>query len=1490
MKKFKLFKMLAVLIVLITCSPQLKAATYPLTVNYPYVYLDNTDLKWNGANVVVGHDSYSYGYLMSNIGHTKLFYREIGNNWTDAKGIVFINATSEWGEWKNLSLNDRCKDQTRTQFIWDNNYESMDWHKTYYCTSTGSSNLTIDYKSGGWGDLNNNQTVKKYTRGDGAGSYSAASVNSGTVTISAYKMTGDGTASNSSNSSTINSAGTTSTYVPAACTGEVTVTASANTGYVFMGWYGSENGDDKKSSNSSYTYNAPKTTGTIYARFAEKLPVGKTLYLATNATWRGSSANFEAVFCNATTQKWVSCSPVTGTSDMYSVTVPSGDWGCVIFCRMNPSGTAHSWSGKWCQTDDMYKSGTYNCVKITGDCSNSQNWCRYSKDPVIIRSHNDWDPENADVMSISGNICTKSLEFNAKSTYQVKILDGTTEYGLNEHVVTSSISNYTIKSGEYQLRVATAGAGNYSFTYNKSNHQLSIAYPTVNHPSTDYCYVIDYSWGTPKLHIWGSSSGAAATSSVTAGPTLYNKVKIQGTNYFYIAPGDYANFLVSNNGDASNRTGDLNSSDGYGKYRHNSSDWKWSNWSFTVTLTEQVTTTYAPSDPTVQFNGTALTSIASKPACDYYTFGGYYTAAGGGGSQLIDANKAWKASVSGYTDGSKKWIHEGGTAELFAKWTQSVTLNQNGATTDGSTSLAATYNAVLDASSISNPERDYYTFAGWTNGSGGTGSVVIDENKAVQTVASWTDGSDKWIHNGASTLYAKWDEDTHMVTLANDGFGHVEINSSTVTSVSGIGVETASSTITAVPTPGYQFVNWTGDFGDGVTIASGSTTSASITINATADGKTITANYTPITYNGTVNGIDVSNGTYSVTFGESSLEVTSAPVKTGYHVQGYYLTYNTTLQSYSDPIAYPSETSLKALVESAHDATHTYTDNNSKWIYYNGDAPDIYIKWEANTHTLTLYKNDGTGDNIPTSVTYGSNVCTPTITIPTRAGYAFAGYWTAASGGSEIIRSDLSKIESSYFDASTSNWKYDGDVDLYAHWTPVALSFTNGGGDGSWTNTANWSPACVPTIEHDVTISVPVTVNTNSAKAKSVAFSGTGKITIPATGALEVAGTVASDDPEKLVINTSSSSQGALICNNSAGTTQATVELSLNSSRWQMIAIPVGYVNVSDAFVGSSVYTYVWKYGEGWERRGYYDGLAAFESVLIKGSAGKTFTGALVSTADKSFTASYDDSKVSGAVTMYGNSWPAPIAISGMDLTATADGAVHFFTGSGWEGGTISDYIPALQGYAVIAKSTGGTVKIPYSAVRAVPAANRNTALRAPKRTTSDIFDHITIYVSGNEWQTRIRLYENEQFSDEIDKGYEALYMEGEGIAGELYAQAAEKMNVLAVPDLEGTVVGFVPGQATSYTLSFEGDGRGYYLNDVETKKSTLIAEGNTYTFSRSDNDASRFIISRTPIQNLPTGVGNINDGAQARKVLIDNKIYIIRGGRMYDATGALVK
>lgn len=92
-------------------------------------------------------------------------------------------------------------------------------------------------------------------------------------------------------------------------------------------------------------------------------------------------------------------------------------------------------------------------------------------------------------------------------------------------------------------------------------------------------------------------------------------------------------------------------------------------------------------------------------------------------------------------------------------------------------------------------------------------------------------------------------ETTHTVSVAvspsgGGTFSHGGSSGLTSKNISGIGMYSASTTITAVPANlGWRFKEW--NIPSGVTIASGSATDESITIHASADSKTITAVFEP---------------------------------------------------------------------------------------------------------------------------------------------------------------------------------------------------------------------------------------------------------------------------------------------------------------------------------------------------------------------------------------------------------------------------------------------------------------------------------------------------------------------------------------------------------------------------------------------------------------------------------------------------------------------
>ena len=998
-----------------------------------------------------------------------------------------------------------------------------------------------------------------------------------------------------------------------------------------------------------------------------------------------------------------------------------------------------------------------------------------------------WETYNYLPFSGTEDTYSGTITLAANSVYLFKIRDRRTGaywgYGDSDYQLA-----YVGQSNEYahdlendgskqNLVIMTAKSGTYTFTWNSDTKRLTVAFPDQSHPNTDNIYFKNSgasAYSNVYAHIWNGGTGTTGGGRLPKLPTC----TFDNQTYYYAAIGNNNKCLFANSEDiktgSPSKTSDQSSVNSkVGQYYDLSSD-TWKDFTATLTLTHHIATNSpTPASIEVTYNSdNNLTGdvLTKDPTNANYSFQGYYTAIGGGGDLLINTSGAVQ-NVTGYTS-SGKWIRKS-SAEVFAKWTQSVTLNMNGGD-DSNSSVTLTYNSASHAA-ISTPSRANYTFAGWYTAAS-DGSLVIATDGTMQAnVTNYTGAGGIWTRNNATNvLYAQWTEKKHTVTIAAGSNGSVD-----PTSVSNVGVVTTSGDITATGNTGYKFVNWT--LVDGVTLADGYVnTDETIRINATADSKTITANFT------------------------------------------------------------------------------------------------------AKQCAITFDKEGGEGGSNSTTATYG--VAMSDVEIPHQIGYKFDGYFDGDNGtGNQYYKAD----GTSY---TAWNKNTEEDTKLYAKWTADNNEFT--GVDGDWTKGTNWSSGTAPTDDWSaVTISKPVTITDAYVHIGSLTIGANGKLTIAADGALEVAGTITNDATSKLVINSTGSSQGALIFN-STGSTAANVNMTMNAEdeMFQFIAIPVSLVSVNPTFAGTGKYTYVWSNSEHtWERRGYYDDIYSFEAVLLKGQGTAEFNGNLVSTGNITYSGSYSSTGYNN-VYMYGNSWTAPIKLSAGMYDNVSIGIMKG-TNNSWDGGIVNDVIPALQafGVAVGSSKATGSFTINYDTDVRNPSYP-NEPLRAPQRQTADVRP-IAIYVSGNDMQTRIRLLEDAtRFTDDLDAGWEAYYLAGQGLAGEMYAVGPEaKMNVLATSNLEGTVVGFVPGQATDYTISFTGDGKGYYLNDIATGESTLIDEANTYNFKSDENtNATRFVVSKMPL--MPTGVDEVADGSKARKQMIDGTLYIIRDGRIYKVDGALVK
>ncbi len=111
----------------------------------------------------------------------------------------------------------------------------------------------------------------------------------------------------------------------------------------------------------------------------------------------------------------------------------------------------------------------------------------------------------------------------------------------------------------------------------------------------------------------------------------------------------------------------------------------------------------------------------------------------------------------------------------------------------------------------------------------------------------------------------------------------------------------------------------------------------------------------------------------------------------------------------------------------------------------------IFAHWEAVSHTLSFNANGGTVSQSSKKLSEGAAY--GTLPTPTRSGYGFNGWYTAATGGSKV---------------SSSTKMGTKDVTVYAQWTANAYTLTmdpNGGSvsDGSKVVKANETYGTLPT-------------------------------------------------------------------------------------------------------------------------------------------------------------------------------------------------------------------------------------------------------------------------------------------------------------------------------------------------------------------------------------------------------------------------------------------
>ena len=504
---------------------------------------------------------------------------------------------------------------------------------------------------------------------------------------------------------------------------------------------------------------------------------------------------------------------------------------------------------------------------------------------------------------------------------------------------------------------------------------------------------------------------------------------------------------------------------------------------------------------------------------------------------------------------------------------------------------------------------------------------------------------------------------------------------------------------------------------------------------------------------------------------------------------------------------------------------------------------------------------------------------------------------------------------------------------------------------GNWIS-ATGRGAGLPTIADRAVIKKPVTVDIVNAQASEVMLdqssTNTGSLEINAGKELAVAQTVKVWDGSNriattvndIVINsTSSAGLGALVMGSHDGTNKATVNFTTrskgikddNTSIAQYVGTPFNDENnILYNWYNSWVYgiTYDGSNNIDWERVNEGTGMTPFRGYCVFSADGANHVYWEQGTLNASTTQTISGLNwQSGAGTanlnnenLLANSWMAPIYIKAMQSSdfVNADATVYIFnstSASAYESGgfagnyssytvnTAEDVIPAMQSFSVFTTGTGASITLDYSRIVYDPAV-AGTAVPVPNKVISrerkndNEANKLRIFVRTESGLGDILyMWEREDFSEAFENGWDGRKMYGESYAPQLYAITTDgAMAVNCVPTYEGVLIGFRAGtDEQTYTFSFEydADAEPLYLYDKYADVYTRVLSGNTYQFVANDYDAhARFSLTHY-MPGVATGMDAVSgqqSAVRCQKILLNERILILRDGKLYDVTGKTVK
>ena len=318
--------------------------------------------------------------------------------------------------------------------------------------------------------------------------------------------------------------------------------------------------------------------------------------------------------------------------------------------------------------------GTTYCAWVRSNCGSSKsNWCALTGNTfttlgastwTLKGGFNDWGGGNP--FYGSGTVvATASLAANTE--YEFKVVDGDTWYG-NNGWIQRSIGGMVFSTGEGNCHIRTSCAGEYTFTFNTSTKELSVAYP-----NSYRAYFSQHGAGWAKVYAYAYNDDDTDYKNADwPGVEITSqKEVICGLTYFYVETDGYSTLIFNKGeGGSGNQTGNLSIAGGEGKFADGKVATGWTAFPWCI---EFVMNGHGDQVPSKQATNGTKAIEPTYPTTDGYRFAGWYTDAGC--TSAVD----WSAAITEDKTYYAKWVEVPTSVNISGTWLcfsgETITLN-----------------------------------------------------------------------------------------------------------------------------------------------------------------------------------------------------------------------------------------------------------------------------------------------------------------------------------------------------------------------------------------------------------------------------------------------------------------------------------------------------------------------------------------------------------------------------------------------------------------------------------------------------------------------------------------------------------------------------------------------------------------------------------------------------------------------------------------------